>query len=254
MTTYRIPIIYDASHYKNKSVEGKDVGTWMTKTLAGVLAEHGFQSDDPGNFRILTEEQKDSDEKIFVGQLVSADQSGVHTISIKDETPRELTITFDGQASKTASNEDIINEFRTLLEKSFFIREKHQFEKAEDVGAGSADKDNTEKEADGNTAEKEAGTGGCYIATAVYGSYDCPEVWTLRRFRDERLLQTILGRLFVKGYYTVSPSVVKVFGRTTWFNHFWRKKLDRMVLRLKKSGYKDTPYNDRQDPFSDFRK
>ena len=24
--------------------------------------------------------------------------------------------------------------------------------------------------------------GPCYVATAVYGSYDCPEVWTLRRF------------------------------------------------------------------------
>ena len=24
--------------------------------------------------------------------------------------------------------------------------------------------------------------GGCYIATAVYGSYDCPQVWTLQRF------------------------------------------------------------------------
>lgn len=36
---------------------------------------------------------------------------------------------------------------------------------------------------------------GCYVATAVYGSYDCPEVWTLRRFRDERLAQTWNGRL-----------------------------------------------------------
>ena len=27
-------------------------------------------------------------------------------------------------------------------------------------------------------------SGPCYVATAVYGSYDCPEVWTLRRFRD----------------------------------------------------------------------
>jgi len=28
---------------------------------------------------------------------------------------------------------------------------------------------------------------GCYIATAVYGSYNCPEVWTLRRYRDIKL-------------------------------------------------------------------
>ncbi len=31
---------------------------------------------------------------------------------------------------------------------------------------------------------------GCYIATAVYGSYDCPEVWVLRRYRDYKLSKT----------------------------------------------------------------
>ena len=31
---------------------------------------------------------------------------------------------------------------------------------------------------------------GCYVATCVYGSYDCPEVWILRRFRDESLERT----------------------------------------------------------------
>ena len=31
---------------------------------------------------------------------------------------------------------------------------------------------------------EEVKKGGCYVATAVYGSYDCPQVWTLRRVRD----------------------------------------------------------------------
>ncbi|MDR0918559.1 MAG: hypothetical protein LBM93_04840 [Oscillospiraceae bacterium] len=35
-----------------------------------------------------------------------------------------------------------------------------------------------------NNASNSPNSGRCYIATAVYGSYDCPEVWTLRRFRD----------------------------------------------------------------------
>lgn len=35
---------------------------------------------------------------------------------------------------------------------------------------------------------------GCYVATCVYGSYDCPQVWTLRRFRDNTLAETMLGR------------------------------------------------------------
>ena len=85
---------------------------------------------------------------------------------------------------------------------------------------------------------------GCYIATAVYGSYDCPEVWTLRRFRDYRLQQTALGRLFVRCYYAVSPTLVKWFGEVNWMKRLVRHPLDRLVTSLKIEGVEDTPYND----------
>ena len=85
---------------------------------------------------------------------------------------------------------------------------------------------------------------GCYVATAVYGSYDCPEVWTLRRFRDEVLAQSWYGRLFIRAYYTVSPTVVRLFGETEWFQNFWRGKLDRMVSGLQADGFASTPYKD----------
>lgn len=85
---------------------------------------------------------------------------------------------------------------------------------------------------------------GCYIATAIYGSYDCPEVWVLRRYRDVNLDGNPFGRMFIKVYYRLSPTMVKVFGKTKLFNAFWRKTLDRKVSRLKKKGYQDTPYYD----------
>ena len=59
-----------------------------------------------------------------------------------------------------------------------------------------------------------ASNGGCYVATAVYGSYDCPQVWTLRRYRDYTLAETWLGRLFILLYYAISPTLVKWFGET----------------------------------------
>lgn len=90
----------------------------------------------------------------------------------------------------------------------------------------------------------ESKSGGCYIATAVYGSYDCPEVWILRRFRDYSLTKSIFGRLFIKLYYTVSPVIVRLFGDTVWFQHFWKDRLDKIVLGLRKKGYEDTPYFD----------
>lgn len=86
---------------------------------------------------------------------------------------------------------------------------------------------------------------GCYVATAVYGSYDCPQVWTLRRFRDDTLAASWYGRAFIHAYYAVSPTLVKWFGRTAWFQKLWRGPLDRLVARLREDGVADTPYQDR---------
>jgi hypothetical protein len=88
------------------------------------------------------------------------------------------------------------------------------------------------------------GGGGCYIATAVYGSYDCPQVWTLRRYRDCTLAESWFGRVFIHVYYAISPSLVKRFGRKIWFNKFWRFVLDLKIKNLQKNGIKDLPYDD----------
>ena len=88
-------------------------------------------------------------------------------------------------------------------------------------------------------------SGGCYVATCVYGSYDCPEVWTLRRFRDNTLDGTWYGRAFIRIYYAISPTIVKWFGRTDWFKSFWRIRLDRWVKKLNERGVMNTPYKDK---------
>lgn len=85
---------------------------------------------------------------------------------------------------------------------------------------------------------------GCYVATAVYGSYDCPQVWTLRRFRDDTLADTWYGRIFIRTYYAISPTLVKWFGSKTWFKNIWKPILDRMVKRLNNKGVESTPYDD----------
>lgn len=77
-----------------------------------------------------------------------------------------------------------------------------------------------------------SGSGGCYVATAVYGSYDCPEVWTLRSFRDYYLARRFWGRCFIRAYYAVSPTLVRWFGDTSWFKHLWKGKLDDTQLSI----------------------
>ena len=88
--------------------------------------------------------------------------------------------------------------------------------------------------------------GGCYVATCIYGSYDCPQVWTLRRYRDNTLGSTWHGRAFIRTYYAISPTLVKWFGKTKWFKKMWKGKLDKMVKKLQDKGVESTPYNDKE--------
>ena len=87
--------------------------------------------------------------------------------------------------------------------------------------------------------------GGCYVATAVYGSYDCPEVWTLRRYRDDILAKTYLGRKFIQLYYAISPTLVKWFGDADWFRNIFKPVLEKMVNKLNGNGVENTPYEDK---------
>ena len=86
---------------------------------------------------------------------------------------------------------------------------------------------------------------GCYVATCVYGSYDCPQVWTLRRFRDETLERSWFGRLFVSVYYAVSPIFVNIFGNSKTVTCHFRSILDCIVYKLNRNGVEDTPYCDK---------
>ncbi len=87
--------------------------------------------------------------------------------------------------------------------------------------------------------------GACYVATCVYGSYDCPQVWTLRRFRDYTLDETWYGRLFIKCYYAISPTLVKRFGNQKWFRTLFKTYLDIIIQNLNKRGVDNTQYKDK---------
>lgn len=83
-------------------------------------------------------------------------------------------------------------------------------------------------------------SGGCYIATAVYGSYDMPQVLILRGFRDERLARSATGRTFIRAYYAVSPAMAKYFQRTAPLNRIARTGLDAVVRRIENASRTST--------------
>ena len=71
----------------------------------------------------------------------------------------------------------------------------------------------------------EISMGGCFIATAAYGSYFAPQVQVLREFRDRYLMSTAAGRGFVAWYYRHGPTGADFIDR-----HPWLKAPVRLLL------------------------
>jgi hypothetical protein len=79
--------------------------------------------------------------------------------------------------------------------------------------------------------------GSCFIATAAYGSGLASEVVLLSRFRDEILLPSQLGALFVTFYYQVSPPIASLIGRVEFLRVATRGLFLRPLLRLLKRNW-----------------
>ena len=85
--------------------------------------------------------------------------------------------------------------------------------------------------------ERRAAKAGCYIATAVYGSYDAAPVLVLRKFRDRQLATTAFGRALIRAYYAVGPSLARRFGPGSMLSRAGKVVLDRVVEHLRRRGY-----------------
>jgi hypothetical protein len=74
--------------------------------------------------------------------------------------------------------------------------------------------------------------GGCFIATAAYGSALAPEVVIFRRFRDDILLTSGLGRALVSFYYYISPPLASLISRHEYLRILTKRYLLESILNL----------------------
>lgn len=171
----------------------------------------------------LTRERRERDEKV----KKICEEAGIPIINL--------------WTSYGVNIEYIQNKINETLQ-SLPVKRIHHFDAAND---NSAVENRFRPESTPSTGQQvKAKKQGCYIATCVYGAYDCPEVWTLRRYRDAVLAKTWYGRRFISAYYAVSPKVVDCFGDEKWFHKLWRSILDRKVKKLRAKGFNSAPYDD----------
>ncbi len=74
--------------------------------------------------------------------------------------------------------------------------------------------------------------GGCFIATAAYGSYLHPKVQILRNFRDKSLLTNRPGRACVRFYYQLSPPVAHLIVKYEFLRVISRWAITPLVLLI----------------------
>lgn len=72
----------------------------------------------------------------------------------------------------------------------------------------------------------------CFVATQVYGRDSGRELDTLRKWRDEVLMQTDLGRSFVRWYYRTGPILAEAVAGKIWLISSFKVSIDFLVYAI----------------------
>lgn len=92
-------------------------------------------------------------------------------------------------------------------------------------------------------------TGGCFIATAAYGSPLASEVELFRQFRDRSLLTSKAGAAAVAFYYSASPPLARLIAERPLLKIAVRNLLLDPLARVlkRRSSVADAPPNRRRE-------
>ena len=122
---------------------------------------------------------------------------------------------------------DVLNdsEPQNMTMQDFVVEEK----RIEDSGGGNGD--------GGSDGGSDGGVGGgCLIATAVYGTELAPQIQVLRETRDNVILTTEAGSVFMQGfnhvYYSFSPAIADMQRQNHMLNMAIKTLISPMITTL----------------------
>lgn len=70
----------------------------------------------------------------------------------------------------------------------------------------------------------------CFIATAAYGTPMAEEINSLRKLRDDHLMHSLPGKIFVGTYNKVSPPIAEVISRNLTLMFITRRLLKPIIM------------------------
>ena len=81
-------------------------------------------------------------------------------------------------------------------------------------------------------------SGGCFMTSACVDFMgkedDCVELNTLRKFRDEKLMKDLDGKLLVREYYHIAPKIVKAIDASDKKDEYYQDIYDTVLLCVDK--------------------
>ncbi len=149
----------------------------------------GWYAWSPDGTRIAFDSTLDGDYEIYV---ITSDGTNLQQLTVNAESDRFSSWTWDGRKIVFISDRDGNDEVYII-----------------DPDGGNPvnlSNDPSDEALPPLSPVYEEG-GGCFIATAAFGSYLEPDVKALRDFRDHYLLLSPFGRILVRFYYGISPPI-----------------------------------------------
>jgi len=184
---------------------------------------------------------KDKDERTFFGEchgltlgsglLIVTDEEQTSSLTKINIKTRELSSDIDFPQEIVLSNTNIDQE----------IVDSDKIEPT--CGTGTILKDGQCVVDTSQTLESEPSRGGCLIATATYGSELAPQVQHLRELRDNKLLRTESGSIFMQSfngfYYSFSPYIADYEHENPVFKGIVKLAITPMISSLSILNYVD---------------
>jgi len=87
----------------------------------------------------------------------------------------------------------------------------------------------------GESRSGSSGGGGCFIATAAYGTPFAQEIYVLRHWRDNKLAKSQTGRHVIQAYYELSPPLAEIVAKSEILKELIRRALSPIITYLKKN-------------------